>query len=274
MRRLIVALTVTWLAFGLMLALTVVVRAQAPGDPDAAEEGEVIVGIVEFDDTKLYVGPDFAYDLVGELDRHDQVTVYGRRGDFYTQWTGEQWLEIDFEGETAWVYARLVRTSIPFNSIPPTGRGLPRNRDGRVPDDFVLNDDVCDSWVGEFTRTGDFMNGDLALTVTYPELQGTNVYSVIVISPFGQRTAHDSVTTTAEIPLEDITPGGGTYTWRVAPYWSATTYRSDWQQICLLQTGGTFEVPGSPLTPQPTRPYRGYFERTPVPTPTEIPFVP
>jgi hypothetical protein len=143
-----------------------------------------------------------------------------------------------------------------------------------VPSAFDLSGDVCDSSVGEFTRTGDFMSSDETLIVTYPELPGANVYSVIVISPFGQRTAHDSVTTTAEIRLDDITPGGGAYTWRVAPYWTHSAQRRDWQQICLLQTGGTFEVLGPQATPRLTRPYRGYFPRTPVPTLTPPPLAP
>lgn len=265
---------------GAMLLVMVVVlvamsvQAQPPGDPDVARQGETISGIVEFEGVRVYAGPDFAYDVIGRLSWNTSVTVLGRRGDFIYAWTGEQWLEISWEGETAWVYARMIRTSIPFNSIPPTGRPLPRNRDGRVPSVFNLGDDVCDSWVGEFTRTGDFMTGDPVLTVTYPELPGANVYSVIVISPFGQRTAHDSTTTTAEIWLDDITPGGGIYTWRVAPYWTHTTQRRDWQQVCLLQTGGTFEVPGPQAPPRPTRPYRGFFPRTPVPTVTPLPLVP
>ena len=257
----------------IVLALTLAL-ARAQGDPDAPMPGETIFGIVEFDGSRVYAGPDFAYDLIGELQRDMSVVVLGRRGDFFYAWTGEQWLEIQFEGESGWVYARLIRTSIPFNSIPPTGRPLPRNRDGRVPDDFILSDDVCDSWTGEFTRTGDFMNGDTVLTVTYPELPGANVYSVIVISPSGGRTAHDSMTTTTQIELDRLGPGGGTYTWRVAPYWTHSTYRYDWQQICLLQTGGTFEVPGDLFTPRPTRPYRGFFPRTPTPTGTPIPLVP
>ncbi len=270
------AVTLTGIVFFIAAVIVIGagVQAQPPGDPDAARPGETISGIIEFDGARIYAGPDFAYDVVGELNRNAAVTVLGRRGDFIYAWTGEQWLEIAWEGESAWVYARMIRTSIPFNSIRPTGRPLPRNLDGRVPRAFDLSDDVCDSWVGEFTRTGDFMNGDQALTVTYPELPGANVYSVIVISPFGQRTAHDSTTTTAEIRLDDITPGGGTYTWRVAPYWTHSTERRNWQQICLLQTGGTFEVPGPEAPPRPTRPYRGYFPRTPVPTTTPPPLVP
>ena len=66
---------------------------------------------------------------------------------------------------------------------------------------------------------------------------------MITLSPSGNRTAFDSETTTAEIMLEDLPYEPGTYTWRVAPYWTTSTYRYDWQQICLLQTGGTFDKP-------------------------------
>jgi hypothetical protein len=249
------------------------VMAQAPDDPDVADPGEVITGIVEFDGARVYVGPDFAYDIIGQLAINSSVVVLGRRGDFIYSWNGDQWLEIDFQGETAWVYARLIRTSIPFNSIPPTGRRLPRNRDGRVPDEFDVSENVCDTWVGEFTLTGDFTLGDTVLVVTYPELPGANVYSVITISPSGQRRAHDSVTTTAEILLEDLPRSEpGTYVWRVAPYWTHAPERSSWQQICLLQTGGTFVVPGV-LPPTRVPRYRyDYF--TPQPTVTLPPLVP
>ena len=79
-----------------LLALFVIGRlasnvfAQAPGDPDAADPGEVITGIVEFNGTRVYVGPDFAYDLVGQLDINTAVVVLGRRGDFIYQWDGDQ----------------------------------------------------------------------------------------------------------------------------------------------------------------------------------------
>ncbi len=229
-----------------------------------------------FDGATVYVGPDFAYDPIAQLPVNASVTVLGRRGDFIYAWNGDQWLEIAFEGETGWVYARLIRTSIPFNSIPPTGRRLPRNRDGRVPAVFDLSDNICDSWTGEFTRTGDFMAGDTVITVTYPELPGANVYSVIVISPFGERTAHDSTTGTAEIELKNLNRTGGTFTWRVAPYWTNEPNRSSWQQLCLLQTGGTFEVPGPVATPRPTRdPFASYYYfnfpgRGPTPTPPPL----
>lgn len=266
--------------FGVVAALVAgiatLISAQPPGDPDAAAAGETIVGIVEFDGATVYVGPDFAYDPVAQLPINASVTVLGRRGDFIYAWDGDQWLEIEFEGETGWVYARLIRTSIPFNSIPPTGRRLPRNRDGRVPTAFDLSDNICDTWTGAFTRSGDFMGGDTVITVTYPELPGANVYSVIVISPFGERTAHDSITGTAEIELKNLNRTGGTFTWRVAPYWTNEPIRSSWQQLCLLQTGGTFEVPGPVSTPRPTRdPFASYYYfnfpgREPTPTPPPL----
>ena len=261
----------------LLLSLLWMALVQSQGDPDALQPGEVITGIAEFEGARVYAGPDFAYPVIGELAQNTAVTVLGRRGDFIYAWTGEQWLEIVWGSESAWVYARLLRTSVPFNNIPPTGRPLPRNLDGRVPDDFDLSDDVCDSWTGEFRRTGDFMNGDLELIVTFPELPGARVYSVITISPSGQRRAHDSTTTTAVIRLDDLPNEGGTYLWRVAPYYTLSNERSQWQQICLLQTGGTFEVPGPVTTPRPTRSFRSprYIgpTMTPGPTPTAIPFV-
>jgi hypothetical protein len=263
----------TLIVLAAVIIIASAVLAQPPGDPDAAAPGEVITGIVEFEGTRVYVGPDFAYDLLGQLTINSSVVILGRRGDFIYTWDGGQWLEIDFGGESGWVYGRLIRTSIPFNSIPPTGRRLPRNRDGRVPVVFNLSDNVCDGWAGDFTRSGDFGAGDTRLTVTYPELPGANVYSVITISPSGQRRAHDSLTITADIELRDLPREVGTYVWRVAPYWANGVGRSNWQQLCLLQTGGTFVVPGEP---EPTRPprFRFYYYGTPVPTPVPPPLVP
>jgi hypothetical protein len=125
-----------------------------------------------------------------------------------------------------------------------------------VPEVFDLSSDVCSQWQGEFTLTGNFMAGDARLTVTYPGLTGANVYSVIVISPTQVRRAFDSTTTTSQIILSDMPWESGTYTWRVAPYWTNSTYRYNWQQVCLLRTGGTFE-----------KPYTGLIPPTPTPTP-------
>jgi uncharacterized protein YraI len=207
----------------------------------ATAQDEAIYGLISTDVAAVRVGPDFAYDAIGELPRDASVVVLGRAGDFFQRWDGRQWIEIEYGGSSGWVYARLVRTSTAFNSIFPTGRLLPRDPNGRVPDGFDLSSYVCDQWVGDYTRTGDFGAGDTKLTVTYPGLTGANVYSVIVISPSGSRTAFDSTTTTAEILLDRLPYEGGTYTWRVAPYWSNSRSRFSWQQVCLLHTGGTFE---------------------------------
>lgn len=236
----------TWLLFVLLILVGVQpALAQPPGDPDAADPGELITGIVSVNGAVVYAGPDFAYRIVGQLPLNGSVTVRGRSGDFIRRWSGDEWLEIDFEGGSGWVYARLIRTSIPFNSIPPTGRALPRNRNGRVPDTFDLSDNICDRWGGQFTQSGTILGPDTDIVVTYPPLEGANVYSVVVIAPSGQRTAYDSETTTATIQDRKLRSRNeyGTYTWRVAPYWSNTTWRGGWQQICLLETGGTFERP-------------------------------
>jgi len=104
------------------------------------------------------------------------------------------------------------------------------------------------------------MAGDTALAVTFPALTGANVYSVIVISPTGDRRAFDSTQPQSRIILSDLPWEMGTYTWRVAPYWTNSSYRYNWQQVCLLQTGGTFE-----------KPYTGIYTPTPIPTATFTP---
>jgi uncharacterized protein YraI len=212
-------------------------------------------GLVTVDGSAVRVGPDFAYDAVGELPIDASVTVLGRAGDFYSRWDGRQWLQIEYGGTSAWVYARLLRTSVAFNSIFPTGRLLPRDRNDRVPDGFDLSSYVCDQWQGDYTLAGNFLGGDKTLTVNYPGLTGANVYSVIVISPTGDRTAFDSTTTTSTIILDRLPWEQGTYTWRVAPYWTDSDSRYNWQQICLLHTGGTFE-----------KQYTGFYTPTAVPT--------
>ena len=229
--------------FALLLLMMTVgsASAQAPGDPDSAEPGEIIRGIVAVDGATAYVGPDFAYAIVGQLQRNSSVEILGRRGDFIFRWDGRQWLEINYGGDKAWVYARLIRTSIPFNSIPPTGRPLPRNNNGRVPEIFDLSSNICDRWVGSFGQNGSVISQDnREITVTYPAMPGANVYSVITISPTGFRTAFDSETTTAVITIDRLPISAGTYTWRVAPYWTNEPRRFRWQQLCLLETGGTF----------------------------------
>lgn len=204
------------------------------------QEIDTIYGIITVNNSIVRVGPDFAYDAIGSLPLNASVVIVGRSGDFISRWDGRQWLQLDTGG---WIYARLVRTSTPFNSIPPTGRLLPRDRNGRVPEGFDLSSEICSQWVGEFTQSGDFFAGDEVITVTYPTLQGTSIYSVIVIAPDGFRTPFDSETGTVEIRLDRLPNQPGTYTWRVAPYWTVDEARWRWQQICLLQTGGAFEKP-------------------------------
>jgi hypothetical protein len=198
---------------------------------------------VAVDNAEVRVGPDFAYDAIGELPLNASVTVLGRAGDFYSRWDGRQWLQIAYGDGTAWIYARLLRTSVAFNSIPPRGMLLPRNRDGRVPREFDLSSVVCDQWQGDMTLSGNFMAGETVLTATIPTLQGANAYSVITLSPTGFRTAFDSETSVIQIELNRLPFEGGTYTWRAAPYWTYDRPRYTWQQVCLLRTGGTFEKP-------------------------------
>lgn len=87
----------------------------------------------------MRVGPDFAYDAIGSLPLNASVTISGRSGDFFNRWDGRQWLNLETGG---WIYARLIRTSTPFNSIPPTRRLLSRDRNGRVPEGFNLSSEL------------------------------------------------------------------------------------------------------------------------------------
>lgn len=211
--------------------------------PEPVRATDTIYGIVTVNNAIIRVGPDFAYRALGGLPKNASIVVLGRAGDFFTRWDGRQWLQVSYGGGSAWVYARLIRTSVPFNDIPPVGRILPRDRNGRVPDEFNLDTDLCSQWQGNFTQSGNFMAGDEEIVVTYPTLEGTSIYSVIVISPTGFRTPFDSETNTTTIQLNRLPNQQGTYTWRVVPYWTNSTRRFNWQQICLLRTGGTFEKP-------------------------------
>ncbi|QPC84582.1 SH3 domain-containing protein [Phototrophicus methaneseepsis] len=228
----------------MMVGVATVAQEEEEEPPPRPVAGN-IYGLVTVDLADIRTGPDFAYPTIGQLPLNASVVVYGRSGDFFNRWDGRQWLEIDYGNSHAWIYARLLRTSIAFNSIPPTGRLLPRNADGRVPDVFDLSTDLCAQWpTSPFTQSaGDFYGGQEEIEVTYPGMPGANVYSVIVISPEGVRRAFDSETTIATIRLASLPAEGGTYTWRVAPYWTDSPYRYRWQQVCLLRTGGTIEVP-------------------------------
>jgi len=208
-----------------------------------AQDDEPILGLIRVDHADVRVGPDFAYDSIGQLPLDTSITIVGRAGTFYYTWDGLEWLQIIYGDRKAWVYARLARTSIAFNAIQLTGRLLPRNRNGRVPEEFDLSSEVCSQWVGGFGRSGDFMAGDQTISVSYPGLQGANVYVVTVVSPTGFRTDFDSESTTATIELKFLPAEPGTYTWQAAPYWSNQKERYTWQKVCLEQTGGTFDKP-------------------------------
>lgn len=205
--------------------------------------GEPITGIVTADNSLVTAGPDFAYEVIGKLALNSSVTVVGRRGVFRSSWDGRQWTEIVYGEGTAWVYGRLIRTSVPFNAIPLTGMALPRDRNGRVPEIFDLSSNICGRWQGGFTQSGNFAAGDSEIVVTYPGMEGATVYSVAVFSPSGYRVDYDSETTTAVITRDRLPRESGTYTWQVAPYWTNDVPRWTWQQICLLRIGGTFEIP-------------------------------
>lgn len=235
-RRLFLILAVLVCGMGVM--------AQDDEGGDNGTVGDVIYGLVVTNAADVRAGPDFAYPKIAELPHNASVVVLGRSGDFFNRWDGRQWLQVEFEGRNAWIYARLLRTSQAFNSIPPTGRLLPRDRNGRVPEGFDLSTDICSQWRGGFTQSSGTISPDSPMiTVTYPGLQGANVWSVIVISPTGVRRAFDSTTTTAVITYDALPRESGTYTWRVAPYWTDAPQRSLWQQVCLLRTGGTFNKP-------------------------------
>lgn len=241
----------------------------------AAQDDGTITGIVEFEGATVYVGPDFGYDILAQLPRNTAVKVLGRRGFFVYEWSGDDWLQIEFQGRTGWVYARLIRTSVLFNDIPVRGIGLPRNRDGRVPDGFALDEYICAAWQGELVMTGDFMAGDPFVTFSYPALEGARVYSIILDDEQGKRTTGtDSTETQAVLYRSDLARFRQTYTWSVAPYWTVDDTRYYWQQLCPVKYGGTFTVPGPVVTPFATRPYNFYYYRTPVPTPTPPPFIP
>jgi hypothetical protein len=217
-------------------------------------QDEPIFALVAANNVNVYVGPDFAYRVVGQLPRNTSVEVIGRTGDFFNNWDGRQWLQIQYGSGAGWVYGRYLRTGRSFNNVPPTGRILPRTADGRVPEVFDLSRNICDTWQGNFGQSGNFMAGDAVMNVSYPTMPGATVYTVIAISPSGFRTPFDSVEGSVEIRLDRLPFEGGTYTWRVAPYWTESMNRNQRQQICLLWTGGMFDKPDTTpptATPRP-----------------------
>ncbi len=226
------------IVFAMILMLSLVAVVSAQGD-------DTVYGLVSVDRADVRIGPDFAYDSIGQLPLNSSVVVIGRAGSFYYTWNGMQWVQIKFGDRIAWIYARLLRTSVPFNSLPLHGRLLPRDRNGRVPDVFDLSSDLCSQFAGAFGQSSNAVTPDTELTVSYPGLTGANAFSVIATSPTGFRTWFDSETTNATITFDRLPGESGTYTWEVAPYWSNDERRWTWQQVCEFQTGGTFEKPAT-----------------------------
>ena len=206
-------------------------------------QNEVVWGLVETDIADIRVGPDFAYPIIVQVPRDTSVQIVGRAGDFYRSWDGRQWVQVVANGGYGWIYARLLRTSAPFNSLPPTGLSLPRDRDGRVPEEFDLSVNICDRWRGGYTLTGNPMAGDRSITVTYPAMPGAVNYTIVVTAPSGLRRSFDSQTTSRTIEIARLNPEAGTYTWGVIPYWNDTTNAYRAQQLCYIRIGGTFQKP-------------------------------
>jgi len=200
-----------------------------------------ITGIVYADDLFVYTGPDYAYRFIGQMPKNASVTIIGRRegGRF-----SERWLEIDYNGQRAWIFARYVRISVPYDSIPATGRPAPRDGNGRVPEAFDVSVNICNTWPAEgHAIEGDFMAGDDVATFVIPELPGANGYSVYTIAPDGNVTRFSSETNRVTVELRRLPVEAGTYTWETAPYWTRRPERWAWQRLCPRRFAGQFERP-------------------------------
>jgi len=141
----------------------------------AQDDSGTIYGLVTIDNLEVHVGPDFAYDTIAQLPLNASVVA--------TERGGQGWLRVSYDSGSGWVFDRYVRLSVPLSSIPYTGYPLPRNRNGRVPDEFDLSSPVCDQWQGSYTLEGDVTAEQGTLTFTLPPLQGANWYRVYVFAP-------------------------------------------------------------------------------------------
>ena len=229
----------------LLMALPVAAQEDAPADdPVEPLPDGPITGIVATDGLFVYTGPDYAYRFIGQLPVNASVIITGRRtGGYYS----ERWLQIDYSGQEAWIFARYVRTSIPYEDIPETGRPLPRNRNGRVPEEFDLSQNICNFWPNEgFGVVGDYFSGAESITLVAPAMPGANAYSVYVTSPMGFTERFSNTEPSFEIPLHRIATDPGTFTWEVVPFWTYSESRYRWQRLCARRYGGTFERPPLP----------------------------
>ncbi len=210
----------------------------------ALAQDDAAYGLLTDNHVEVRVGPDFAYAVTDSLPIDASVIVIGRAGDYYGGYSGRTWLQIEYgDGYSGWVLGRTVRMGRAFNNIDVTAVRLPRDRDYRVPDVFDLSHNICDTWQGSFSQSGNFMAGDTQMTVSYPGMPGAVNYSVLVRAPSGLRRTFDSAETTQVLPLGALNVEPGTFTWSVIPYWNDTTdpYRA--QQLCVERLGGSFDKP-------------------------------
>ncbi|MFW5691545.1 MAG: SH3 domain-containing protein [Chloroflexota bacterium] len=232
-----------WRLLGaLMFISTLILAAPAAAQTEDDREDAPVTGIIAAENLFVYTGPDYAYRLIGQLPLNAAVTVVGRReGGFW----GERWLEIAYGDRRAWVFARYVRLSVPYSDIPSTGRPLPRDNNGRVPEGFDVSTNICDTWpVGGTAVSGDFVTGDTVITLTFPPMPGANTYSVFTRSPEGYETRFFSETPTFEIELDRLPTDPGTFTWQAVAYYTNRPERWYWQQLCPRRLADTsFERP-------------------------------
>jgi hypothetical protein len=206
-------------------------------------QSEQTWGLVTTDVADVRAGPDFAYPILMTLPRDTSVEIVGRSGNFFRAWDGRQWVQIRVGAGYGWIFARLLRTSQPFNALRVTGIGLPRDRDGRVPEVFDLSTFICDQWVGEYGRSGDFLAGDQAITVTFPPMNGAVNYSVVFRDSRGFTLTFDTPTPSLTVELARLSRYSGVLTWSVIPYWNDSVRASRAQQLCLARVGGTLTLP-------------------------------
>lgn len=207
----------------------------------AQDDSGTVYGLVTIDNLEVHVGPDFAYDSIAQLPLNASVVA--------TERGGQGWLRVSYDSGSGWVFSRYVRLSVSLNSLPYINYSLPRNRNGRVPDEFDLSTPVCDQWQGSFTLEGDVTAEAGTLTFTLPPLQGANWYRVYVFapdSPFdlyeGTYARFESETNVVTGEIIRLPHRSGTFTWLAAPYWTNTP-TSNRQQICSLHVAGTFDRP-------------------------------
>lgn len=238
-------MTKRWFA-ALMVILMILVSAVTQA------QSSTVYGLMLDNNVQVRVGPDYAYPIIDRLPRDASVTVVGRAGDFYYAFQGREWLYVQYGDRAGWVLGRTVRMGRAFNAIPVTALSLPRNRDGRVPEEFDLSINICDRWQGEFTQSGDFMAGADSMTFNFPAMPGTVNYSVVIIAPSGLQRTFDTPDTSISVRVGSLNWEGGAYTWSVIPYWNDT--RDPWraQQLCVMRQGSTFDKPDTtPPTPTP-----------------------